>query len=93
MDIETADPLLPVERLVGVVREAILPALEALRNLEGRGRVVTGGYPEGQRFLVMVVEADSEEELWEVLEELPLEGVAKVEATRLHGFSEFRHSR
>ena len=93
MDIETADPLLPIDRLVDVVREAVLPSLEALTDLEGRGRVVTGGYPVGQRFLVMVVEADSEEELQEVLDELPLSGVAKVEATRLQGFAEFRHSR
>ncbi len=92
MDIETADPLLPINRLAEVVREAILPSLEALTNLERRGRVVTGGYPEGERFLVMVVEADSEEELRAELAELPLEGVAKVEARRLQGFGEFRSS-
>ena len=93
MDIETADPLLPINRLAEVVREAILPALEALTNLERRGRVVTGGYPVGERFLVMVVEADSEEELQGVLDELPLSGVAKVKATPLRGFGEFRRSR
>jgi Muconolactone delta-isomerase len=92
MDIQTADPLLPINRLAEVVREAILPSLEALTDLERRGRVVTGGYPEGERFLVMVVEADSEEELRKELAELPLEGVAKVEARRLQGFGEFRYS-
>ena len=92
MDIVTADPLLPIDRLVGVMRESILPSLEALTNLEGRGRVVTGGYPVGERFVVLVVEADSEEDLWEVLDELPLSGMAKVEARRLQGFGEFRRS-
>jgi hypothetical protein len=93
MHIETADPLLPIDRLAEVVREAILPSLEALTDLERRGRIVTGGYPVGERFLVMVVEADSEEELRAELDELPLEGVAKVEARRLQGFGEFRYSR
>jgi hypothetical protein len=92
MGIETADPLLPVDRLVEVVRDSILPSLEALTDLEERGRVVMGGYPVGQRFIVMVVEADSEEELRELLDELPLSGVAKVEATPLRGFQEFRGS-
>ncbi len=90
MDIQTADPLLPIDRLVGVVREAILPSLEALTDLEARGKVVTGGYPEGERFLVMVVEADSEEELQKVLDGLPLSDVAKVKATPLRGFGELR---
>jgi muconolactone delta-isomerase len=93
MDIQTADPLLPIDGLVEVVREAILPSLEALTNLKARGKVVTGGYPEGERFLVMVVEADSEEELQEVLDELPLSDVAKVKATPLRGFGELRGSR
>jgi muconolactone delta-isomerase len=93
MDIQTADPLLPIDRLVEVVREAILPSLKALADLKARGKVVTGGYPEGERFLVMVVEADSEEELREVLDGLPLSDVAKVEATPLRGFGEFRRPR
>ena len=90
MNMETADPLLPIDRLVEVMRESLLPSLGALANLEGRGRVVTGGYPVGERFVVLVVEADSEEELQEVLDELPLSGGAKVEARRLQGFGEFR---
>jgi hypothetical protein len=92
MDIQTADPLLPIDGLVEVVREAILPSLEALTDLKARGKVVTGGYPEGEHFLV-VVEADSEEVLREVLDELPLSDVAKVEATPLRGFGELRRSR
>jgi hypothetical protein len=92
MDIETADPLLPIDRLVGIMRESILRPFEALTDLERRGRVVTGGYPMGERFVVPVVEADSEEDLREVLDELPLLGVAKVEARRRQGFGEFCQS-
>jgi hypothetical protein len=86
MDIESADPLLPIDELVRVVRKSILPSLEALRNLQARGKVVTGGYPIGDRFMVFVVEADSEEHLWEMLEDVPLSGKAKTKVRLLQGF-------
>ncbi len=83
MDIETADPLLPIDELVRVVRQSILPSLEALRDLQARGKVVTGGYPIGDRFMVFVVEADSEEHLREMLEDVPLSGMAKTKVRLL----------
>ena len=86
MDIESADPLLPIDELVRVVRKSILPSLEALRNLQARGKLVTGGYPIGDRFMVFVVEADSEEQLWEMLEDVPLSGMAKTKVRLLQGF-------
>jgi hypothetical protein len=86
MDIESADPLLPIDELVRVVRKSILPSLEALRDLQARGKVVTGGYPIGDRFMVFVVEADSEEHLWEMLEDVPLSGKAKTKVRLLQGF-------
>ena len=86
MDIESADPLLPIDELVRVVRKSILPSLEALRALQARGKVVTGGYPIGDRFMVFVVEADSEEHLWEMLEDVPLSGKAKTKVRLLQGF-------
>jgi len=45
VDIEEADPLLPVDQLTRIVREAILPSLDALVPLVARGSVVTGGLP------------------------------------------------
>ena len=86
MDIETADPLLPIDELVRVVRKSILPSLEALRDLQARGKVVTGGYPIGDRFMVFVVEADSEEHLREMLEDVPLFGMAKTKVRLLQSF-------
>jgi Muconolactone delta-isomerase len=86
MDIETADPLLPIDELVRVVRKSILPSLEALRDLQARGKVVTGGYPIGDRFMVFVVEADSEEHLREMLEDVPLSGMAKTKVRLLQSF-------
>ena len=87
MDIESADPLLPIDELArGVVRKSILPSLEALRDLLARGKGVTGGYPIGDRFMVFVVEADSEEHLWEMIEDVPLYGMAKTKVRLLQGF-------
>jgi len=44
MDIEPdAYPRLPVDRLANIVREAILPSVEALIPLKAQGRLVTGG--------------------------------------------------
>jgi muconolactone delta-isomerase len=80
MDIEKpADPQLPVDRLAHIVREAILPSVEALIPLRAQGRLVTGGYLVGERSMVFVFEADSEEEVREVLEGLPLSGVVTAE--------------
>jgi len=86
MDIESADPLLPIDQLARVVRKAILPSLEALRELQAQGKVVTGGYPIGDRFMVFVVEADSEEHLQQMLKEVPLYGMAKTKVRLLEGF-------
>jgi hypothetical protein len=43
MAIKPADPQLPVDRLANIVREAILPSVEALIPLWAQGRLVTGG--------------------------------------------------
>src|SRR5918993_2147694 len=79
MAIKPADPQLPVDRLANIVREAILPSIEALIPLRAQGRLVTGGYLVGERSMVFVFEADSEEEVHEVLEDLPLSGVVTAE--------------
>ena len=90
MDIETADPLLPVEQLARVIRESILPSVEALVPLRDQGKVLTGGYPIGESFMVFVVEAESEEEVREVLENLPLSNWAKTTVRRLQTVEEMR---
>lgn len=62
-------------------------------DLKAQGKVVTGGYPIGERFMVFVVEADSEEELQMELDALPLSAVAKTKATPLRNIEELRDSR
>jgi hypothetical protein len=78
MDLEPdAYPQLPTEGLAKIVREAILPSVEALIPLSAARKLVTGGYLVEQRTMVFVFEADSEEEVREVLDDLPLSGVAE----------------
>jgi muconolactone delta-isomerase len=88
MDIKPPDPQLPVDRLANIVREAILPSGEALITLRAQGRLVTGGYLVGERSMVFVFETDSEEEVREVLEGLPLSGVATAEVRPMQTLGE-----
>jgi hypothetical protein len=52
MDIERVNPLL-LDQLARVLRESILPSVEALINLKAQGKVTTGGYPIGQSLHVV----------------------------------------
>lgn len=89
MDLEPeAYPSLPVGGLARVVREAILPSVEALIPLGVDGRLVTGGYLIGEGQMVFVFEADSEEEVREVLNGLPLSGVAEPDIRPMRSLGE-----
>ncbi len=89
MDLEPdAYPDLPVGGLARIVRQAILPSVEALIPLQVQGRLVTGGYLVGERTMVFVFEADSEEEVREVLEDLPLSGVATPHVRQMQALGE-----
>jgi muconolactone delta-isomerase len=90
MDMTRADPLLPIDQLLEVIREAVLPSVERLIELKEQRKVVTGGYPVGQRAIVFIIETDSEEELNEILEGLPLSEVAQARVTPLKSFEELR---
>jgi hypothetical protein len=89
MNLRRADPLLPVDQLTEFVRDAILPSMEALTRLQAEGKVVSGGYPVGGRpAIVLLVEANTERELYEILEDLPLWEQVEVEARRMQGLEE-----
>ena len=90
MDLEPdAYPQLPTDRLARIVREAILPSVEALVPLRAARKLVTGGYLVGERRMVFVFEADSEEEVRQMLDGLPLSGAAKnPDIKRMHELGE-----
>lgn len=86
--VETVDagPLLPPEGVVGLVRQAILPSMEALVRMESEGKILGGGVPVGERGAVFIVEAESNEELDGLLQDLPAWGVSKAKVTPLQRF-------
>jgi hypothetical protein len=91
MDIEPeAAPSMPVGTLARIVREAILPSVEALIPLQVQGKLVTGGYLVGERTMVFVFEADSEEEVRNMLDGLPLSGVATPHIRPMRALGEMR---
>ena len=90
----TPEGVLPsIEGLLGTVRETILPALEALSAFKERGVVLDGGYPSGKRSIMLVVEADSEERVREMLEEVPGWEAGTTEVSRLHTLEELSDRR
>ena len=92
MNLTRTDPLLPVDQLTQLIRGAILPSVESLTQLQAQGKVVAGGYPIGRPAIVLLVDAHSEEELYEILEALPLWEQVEVEARQMQGFEELGSS-
>ena len=90
MDLGKPDPLLPLDRLAGFIQDALLPSVECLIDLRSSGKIVAGGYPTGHRSIVFVMEAESEEELFRTLEDLPLWDQVDTKTTPLQRFEELR---
>ncbi len=91
MDLPETEPdgsLLSIEGLLGTIRKTVLPSLEALTALKAQGRVLAGGYPSGQRSIMLIVEADSEEGVLEMLERVPCWDVSATDVARLHAFED-----
>ena len=70
------------------LREVVLPSLETLVRLESEGKILAGGVRVGERAITFVVEADSNRELDEMLHDLPLWGVSRMEVTPLQPIAE-----
>jgi Muconolactone delta-isomerase len=88
MNLNRADPLLPVDQLTQFIRSAILPSVESLTRLQSQGKVVSGGYPIGRPAIVLLMDAASEKELYEVLEGLPIWEQVEAETRRMQGFED-----
>jgi|SRR5215208_4739019 len=90
MNLVNADPLLGIGKLTQIVSEKILPSLGALKDLQLKGKVLAGGHPVGQRYVVLFMEAESEDEVREMLEDLPLSELGDTEVRELKSFEELR---
>jgi len=76
-------PQLPPDQLVGIMRQWILPSMDTLIKLKSEGKIIAGGLRVGERALVLIFEAESNEELDTILQRLPLWGLAKWKVTPL----------
>lgn len=90
MNLVKADPLLDIGQLTQIVTEAILPSLEALKDLQSKGKVLAGGHPVGQHYIIMFMEAESEDEVHALLESLPLSELGSTFITELKSFEELQ---
>ena len=70
------------------LREVVLPSLEALVRLESEGKILSGGVRVGERAITFIAEAQSNRELDELLHDLPLWGISRMEVTPLQPIEE-----
>lgn len=71
------------EEALGVLENGIIPMFEQLAELKRQKKIIAGGLPVGSRRLVMMVEADSHEEVDNMLRDLVAWGVLKWKVTPL----------
>src|SRR5215203_2132056 len=90
MSLAKAEPLIDIGHLTNIVTEKVLPSLDALKDLQSKGKVIAGGHPVGQRYVVLFMEAESEDEVRELLGELPLSEVGEMQVTELKSFEELQ---
>jgi muconolactone delta-isomerase len=75
--------LLPPDQVAGMIRQMVLPSHEALTNLRAEGKLLAGGYSVGERSGAFIFDVDSNEDLDELLQNLPYWGVVKFKVTPL----------
>lgn len=63
------------EEELAVLQDGIIPSFNALHQLEEKGIILAGGLPLGERTLVFIMEASSNEQADRILRELPCWGV------------------
>ena len=75
------------EEAVEILEEVILPTFDALMKLERQKKIAAGGLPVGDRAVVFIVEAASNEELDRLLRSIPAWGVLDWHVTPLQSFA------
>jgi muconolactone delta-isomerase len=75
------------EEAVQLLEDIILPSFDALAKLEAERRILAGGLPVGERAFVFIVEASSNEELDQLLRNIPMWGSLNWEVTPLQSFA------
>ena len=75
------------EEALEVLQGVILPSFSKLIELEKKKKIIAGGLPVGERAVVFIAEAKSNDELDQMLRNLPLWGEFDWEVTALQTFS------
>ncbi len=85
--VDTATPL-SSEQTIQLVEQAVLPTLETCATLEQEHQILAGGVTARTGSGILIVEAQSNEELNRLVQRLPAWGMLKVAVTPLQGFAE-----
>ena len=83
--LDTGDTPEPSEG-VAILESVVIPSLQTLKDWEDGGKI-RGGVLTGRRGAAFVVDAASNEELSDLLEQLPVWGTAEVQITPLDSFA------
>ena len=83
--VDTGDTPPPAEGVV-MLETIVAPSLQALKDWDDSGKI-RGGVLTGRRGAAFVVDAASNEELGDLLQQLPFWGTAEVDITPLDSFS------
>ncbi len=75
------------EEAVHVLENIVLPSFDQLIKLENEKKILGGGLPVGDRAFVFIVEASSNDEVDNMLRNLPMWGSLDWEVTALQTFS------
>ena len=70
-----------------LLKNLVLPGFEVLKKLEKQGKILAGGLPVGERSLVFIAEASSNEELDQLLRSIPFWPVLEWEVLPLQTFA------
>ena len=75
------------EEALEVLQSVILPSFKEILSLEKRKKIIAGGIPVGERTIVFIAEAISNDELDQMLRKLPMWGELDWEVTPLQTFN------
>jgi hypothetical protein len=75
------------DEALGILENIILPSFDQLITLENEHKILGGGLPVGDRAFVFIAEAASNDELDNMLRNIPMWGSLDWEVTALQTFS------
>jgi hypothetical protein len=75
------------EDMIDILENVVLPGFEALSKLEGENIILAGGVPAAERAIIFIIDAQSNEELDQILRGLPFWSVLEWQISPLVSFS------